>query len=257
MRLMLFSFLAMLVAAPSFADVAPDGGSHVANAYAADSHRLLYHATHYQFKKNGQPRRLVLYTCPDGKAFARKTIAGGTPQAPDFQFVDALGGYREGVRESNGTRTVYVQRSKSDPEKTAVLPNVKTPVIDAGFDAFVTSHWKELMAGKSVKVQFLVPSKLKFYDFIAKRAHVDAKEVRFRLDVDSWFSFALPHIEITYDRRGHTLRRFQGPSNVRGADGDNVNVVIKLPPDTRHDSIADGALQKARNAPLDGRCKLH
>ncbi len=254
MRPMLVSFLAMLIATPA---LAADSASYVGNAYALHSHTLLYHETHYRFRKNGQLHRLVLYTCPDHKAFARKIVAGGTAQAPDFQFVDALGGYREGVRGADGKRVVYVKRGRRRPEKTAALPDVNTPVIDAGFDAFAKAHWTQLMAGKAVKVDFLVPSRLKFYHFIAKRQHVTDKQVMFRLHIDSWFSFALPHIDITYDRSSRIVRRFQGPANVRGADGKNVKAVIRFPSAARRDGIVRGALQKARHAPLDGRCRLH
>lgn len=42
-------------------------------------------------------RRIVVYSCAGGAAFARKTVeTGRTPQAPDFELFDARLAYREG-----------------------------------------------------------------------------------------------------------------------------------------------------------------
>ena len=70
-------------------------------AYLADGGALAYRETHYRFGAE----RLVVYACPDGRPFARKTILeNGIAQAPDFSLRDARWGYREGVRGSGETR---------------------------------------------------------------------------------------------------------------------------------------------------------
>lgn len=255
MRSALIACALLLAALPATGRTA--GIEHyTASAYTPDGRRLLYREQHYRYRHDGHAVHLVLYTCPGGKAFARKTVTGGSAQAPDFRFVDALAGYREGVRQSDGQRTVYVKRSSGDAARTRTLPTVPDAVIDMGFDTYVRRHWTSLVAGTPAHLRFLVPSHLKYYRFVVARTHADPAQLTLRLHVDSWLAFALPHIDVTYDRATRTLRRFRGLSNVRDARGRNVKVQVRLPPASARGPVPPAALQKSRNAPLDGRCSL-
>ncbi|NII10906.1 hypothetical protein [Oleiagrimonas sp. C23AA] len=240
------------------AATAKDIHGYTGKAHALDGGRLLWVEHHFRYQQDdGKQAALVLYSCPNGKAFARKRVQGGSAQAPNFAFVDALSGYREGVRENHGQRQIYVQRHEHADEKTKSLPQAKRPVIDAGFDAFVHAHWKTLTAGHSVSLDFLVPSKQRFIGFSAsKRRGAPDGQVRFRLKLDSWFSFALPHLDVTYARDSRQLRGFSGLTNVRGANGKNVSANIQFAASS-FGSRSATELDKARQAPLDGRCSLH
>ncbi len=44
------------------------------NAYAPASGKLMYTESHWLYDDSGNPSRLVLYRCPDGKPFARKLV---------------------------------------------------------------------------------------------------------------------------------------------------------------------------------------
>ena len=229
-------------------------------ARAASGESVLYREDHYRYTTGGEPHVLVLYRCPDGKPFARKTADVRQPLAPDFDLYDARNGYREGVRTRQGVREVYVHAVGAEGERSARLPAASTPVIDSGFDAFVRAHWDALAAGKHLKINFLVPSRLKFMDFVIMRHHDAAAakrgEMVLRLKLDSWIAFALPHIDVGYDRDNHRLRWFRGLSNLRDLRGDNITVVLRYPPDLRKTDVPVQTLEAARTAPLDGRCRL-
>ena len=52
--------------------------------------RALYTETHWSTVDGGETRRLVLFTCADGKPFARKQVNdAGQPLAPLFALDDA------------------------------------------------------------------------------------------------------------------------------------------------------------------------
>jgi hypothetical protein len=225
-------------------------------AYALDGGQPLYRESHYQLD-DAAHSRLVLYRCPDGRAFARKIIRDeGDAQAPDFELRDARRGYREGVRGRDGARLVYAQRAPDQPEKSAPLVLPTDGVIDAGFDAFVRRHWVALARGDSLRFAFLVPSKRTFYAFdLAKvRAATSATRLTLRLSLGAWYAFLAPHIDVTYDRATHRLLRFAGMSNIRDAALKNLNVRIEFPNAPAPASAAQ--IDAAQRAPLVRSCGL-
>jgi hypothetical protein len=221
------------------------------NAYAKDGGALVYRETHYLLGD----QRLVVYACPDGAAFARKTIEDeGNAQAPDFDMRDGRSGYREGVRGSGNARTIYVQRTPDQDEKSAPLELPADGVIDAGFDTYVRRHWDALARGDTLRFSFLVPSRRTFYAFDLARVDSasNASQLTVRLSLGAWYSFLAPSIDVTYDRATRRLLRFVGMSNVRDTNLKNLDVRIEFP----HAAVAasDAQVEAARSAPLVKSC---
>ncbi|HEY7872929.1 MAG TPA: hypothetical protein VIC31_09455 [Rudaea sp.] len=198
------------------------------SAYLANGGALTYHEIHYLLSDE----RLVVYTCPDGKPFARKTIhEGSDAQAPDFSMLDARSGYREGVRGKGASREIFVQRAPDQAEKSAPLDLPADGVVDAGFDTYVRRHWDALARGDTLRFKFLVPSKRTFYAFDLARVHgaSNAAQLTVRLSLGAWYSFLAPSIDVTYDRHTRRLLRFAGMSNIRDENLKNLNVRIEFP----------------------------
>ncbi len=240
----------------------PTGGirQFEGSAYATGDGHLMYRESHWLFDDAQGPGRLVLYRCPDGHPFARKLLHDdGNAQAPDFELVDGRTGYREGVRRAREGRVVFVRKSAAADERSAPLGTTPLPVIDAGFDAWIRSHWDRLGRGDSDTVPFVIPSRLGTLKFSIKRiddATVAGRAARqYRLSLASWVGFALPHIDLAYDTRSRVLLRFVGIANIHASDGDNVRARIVFDPTQEH--VATPAeLDQARQAPLDGRCPI-
>lgn len=228
------------------------------SAYAPDG-RLLYSESHWLFDAGAEPRRVVLYRCPDGRAFARKVVdRDGPAQAPDFELVEQPLGYREGIRSGVDGRQVFVQRGSNAQERSAPLAATPVPVADAGFDAWIQAHWSQL-DDRAIDVPFLLPSRLRTYRVRIKRiadATIDGRAARqFRISLSSWFGFVLPHVDASYDTTSHQLLRLSGLGNIRGANGHNLDVRVDFAPaDHAPDRLAEA--QAALTAPLDGRCEL-
>jgi hypothetical protein len=232
-------------------------------AYAAGNDQLLYRESHWLYTENEVEHRLVLYSCPDGAAFVRKRVSTAPGRTtPDVDLFDARLGYREGVRTLDGRREVFAQTNARSPERRASLPSPPPPnaVIDAGFDAFVREHWDALSGSGVAPLPFLVPSELRYLDFSARLLRDQATpggELRwFRLQLASWYGFALPHIDVAYDIRTRELREYRGVSNIRDGDGRNVSVTIRFPPGERRDDVAQADVERAAEQPLSGRCML-
>lgn len=229
-------------------------------AYDADN-REIYRETHWLSDDAGARELTVLFRCPDGTPFARKRVReAGSPQAPLFELEDQRSGYREGVRaDSDGRRSVYVQRSADEPEKNATLIEQPGIVIDVGIDTFIHAHWETLTSGTAQTMEFLVPSRLRTFKFQVSRVDSAATDrastQRFRLEIDAWFAFIVPAIDMVYDADTRTLREYFGIANVRDASGRSLTVHIEFPTATRLPATA-ADVAEAVDAPLDGRCRL-
>lgn len=243
------SIVALLVA--FVAPAAPAAETWTGIAYLAEDGTPAYREIHYLLGDE----RFVVYTCPDGQPFARKTIReGADAQAPDFSMLDARWGYREGVRGSGESREAFVQRTPEQAEKSAPLDLPPDGVIDAGFDAYVHGHWDALARGYTLRFKFLVPSKRTFYAFDLSRvdAASDATHLTLRLALGAWYAFLAPHIDVTYDRSTRRLLRFAGMSNIRDAQLKNLDVRIEFP--QAPVAATTEQVAAARNEPLTRSC---
>lgn len=246
-----------LAAAIACATVAamPSGPSReVARAVSREDGRLLYREEHWHLPGGG---RLVLYHCPDGTPFARKTVAAGpSAAAPDFAFEDGRDGYREGVRSAAGGREVYVRERADAAERQARLRVPADAVVDAGFDAAVRERWDALAAG--TRLSFLLPSRLAFVPVRIvdhDRKAGDAQTRRLRMTLDTWFGFAVPAIDLDYDAASRRLLAFDGIGTIRDGRGRHRPVRIVFDAAPPAPATAD-ALTAAQQARLDGRCAL-
>lgn len=251
--------LAFALTLPAAAETVPESFS--GNAYAIDSDSLLYRETHFLYAGDRGAERIVLYRCPDGRAFARKRSRDeGNAQAPDFDLVDARLGYREGVRERGGRREVYVQRTANQPEQSDTLRLPADGVIDTGFDAFAQAHWGELMRGKTLRFNFLVPSRRTFFGFKVSRVDnpvaAPPGSITFRLASSSWISFLLPHIDVSYDTATHQVVHYEGLSNIRGPNGKNYQVRYDYPKIGMVHEVAQADVAAALSTPLASSCTL-
>jgi hypothetical protein len=230
-------------------------------AYAPADQHLLYRESHWLYTEDGVEHRLVVYSCPDGEPFVRKQLNSAPGAAtPDVELFDARGGYREGVRTREGRREVFAQANASAPERRAPLGTPPNAVIDAGFDAFIRSHWDALSGAPVSPVAFLVPSELRYLNFTARMLRDedsgDGALRWFRLQLADWYGFALPHIDVGYDKATHELRDYSGVSNIRDAEGRNLSVTIRFPRSERRDDVTSAEIERAAGQPLTGRCVL-
>jgi len=79
---------------------------------------------------------------------------------------------------------------------------------------------------------------------------------RFRLELDAWFGFAVPSIDIAYVSETKSIREYAGVSNIRDNNGKNLRVRIEFPPAARSNNAVLQKLAAAETARLDGECAL-
>jgi hypothetical protein len=229
-------------------------------AYAPQGSTLLYSETHWLYEQAGVQEHLVLYRCPDGSPFARKRLRSQPgAQAPDFDFLDARDGYREGVRTAaGGAREVFVQARGDARLDARPLPTAPGAVIDAGFDAFVRGQWAALSSGGALSVPFLVPSRFEYWRFRIADARDDTfngEPVRWlRMRLDAWYGFAAPNIALAYEPDGRRLVAFQGIGTIRDRQGRHLDVRIEFPSSRRQAMVTAEDMAAALTRPLVSQC---
>lgn len=251
---------ALALALAAAAAAAPAAERYEGLAYHRGTDRLAYRETDWLFTRDGIAQRLVLYQCPDGAPFARKWVRDAPSEvAPDFEFDDARDGYREGVRTAQGARQIFVKDGAQARLTVHPLPAQAGGVIDAGFDAYVRSHWRDLAAGDAERIPFLIPDRFKYLEFRiagARDGVIDGRPVRLlKMSLAAWYGFALPSIELAYDRQGRHLQQYQGIGTIRDASGRNEDVRIEFPADARHEGVPDEEVDRAARMPLAAACR--
>jgi hypothetical protein len=229
-------------------------------ARSRDDGRLLYVESHH-VRRAGEvgEARIVMYRCSvDGPAFARKELTyGATRETPEFTFTDARSGYTEGLRRTAQGPRVFQQENPKAPRREAKVSTDVALVSDAGFDEFVRKHWAELEAGKTVRFPFLIPSRLDYLTFKVKKNREmqieGATTSVIRLNLSGVFGWFLPYIEVSYRKSDRSLKRYEGLTNIRGADGQNLVAIIEFPARERR-SGAESDFVKLRAEPLVPRC---
>ena len=221
-------------------------------AVAQHTRHLLYGEKHVLIYREGKiAERVVLYTCRDGSAFARKTVSYDGSLAPNFVLDDASNGMHEGIRGDASGRSVFFRASNAAAEKTGALPQVSGLVADAGFDEFVRVNWQSLLTGNSLSMRFLIPSRvddLRFRVGHLRSDVLDGKAVEvFRLQLAGALGWILPGIDVYYGAVDRVLMRYVGLSDLRDASQDNMKVDIAFHP---RDRTAAGArdIDAARQA---------
>lgn len=220
------------------------------------SNRFLYgerHTLHYVEGRLAE--RVVLYTCADGSAFARKRVSYVDGFAPDFELIDSRSGLREGMRSTATGRVVFYRDNGNEPERSRALAHGMDFIADAGFDEFVRAHWNELMAGQKIRVDFLVPSRLESFSFQLKHVRTEDSQSAemFRLVLSGIWGWFLPGIDVYYGRSKHDLIRYDGLSNLRDATNGNYKVHITFAESARQ--IATAEAWAAANRASIARCR--
>ena len=176
----------------------------------------------------------VTYSRPDGEVFATKRVDYRADLvAPEFELIDSATGHGEALERQGETLVVRYRASQGEPARSATVPSTVGLIADAGFDRFIAGSWDRLVAGEPVVRPFLIPSRLGSVDMRIRRLSRGGDEgaVAFEVAIDSaLLRLVVPAIRVWYDAATRALLRYEGTSNLRGADGRNLDVTIVFSP---------------------------
>ena len=234
----------MLASSFAYADEAMR--ERVGYAYAAGSGSLLYSEHHQEWWKGGRILRdTVTYRDADGNIIGEKHVDFRTRErAPGFLLRNIRTGHSEGAAAAAEDKLeVSFRRNQGAPLKKEALNLPENAIVDAGFDRFVENNWEALMRGETFVRPFLVPSRLQFIDFRIRRVDNESEPERatFEMATDSaLLRLFAPAIRVIYDTRNRTLLEYDGVSNIRNGQGENLDVEIRFDPSQTRVSSTSG-----------------
>lgn len=222
----------------------------VGYAYAAGSRTLIYSEHHQEWWKGGRIMRdTVTYRDADGSIIGEKHVDFRNGEiAPEFLLRNIRTGHSEGASAGRSKLEVKFRASQSAPVKVEALELPEGAIVDAGFDRFVENNWDALMRGDAFVRPFLVPSRLEFIDFRIRRVDNggDAGRATFEMAIASaLLRFFAPAILVVYGTRQRSLLEYDGVSNIRNEQGENLDVEIVFDPLRRTLSAVSLPLQGA------------
>jgi hypothetical protein len=215
----------------------------IGRAYDRTSGVLLYKERHRETYAGGELiAAKVRYIDPQGRTIGSKRVDfSQDPFVPEFQLDNSRTGHVEGLTRIAADSLQVRFREHANREllqQQISLP--RDAIADAGFDRFIESQWENLIDGKTLVRNFLVPSRLEFMEWRIRRKddvdqdaqtgdENDTDTVRFALEIDSAFlRLVVPAIVVIYDRDTRRLMRYEGLSNLRDDSGENHSVRIEF-----------------------------
>lgn len=240
---------ALLPVAPTPAAEGGEFRMHARAGLACDrsSGEPLYRELHEERWEDGRlVEDRVTYSRPDGEVFATKRVDYRTdPVAPDFELVDSASGHTESLHREGDSLVVGFRPPGGESKRFATLPVTAALIADAGFDRFIERSWDRLVAGEVLVRPFLIPSRLGSVDMRIRRlrrsANAGDRAVAFELAIASaLLRLVVPAVNVHYDAATRALLRYEGTSNLRGADGGNLDVTIEFSRDRSAQSNCPG-----------------
>lgn len=202
------------------------GQELVGRAYDLASGELVYTEAHYFFEDK---RHQVIYREPGGDVFAEKMLNYSHGDwSPAFEQTNHR--FREEVTVSHMPEgqvfASYSSRKKTIEQK--LLPLSKNTVIDAGFNAFIQSHWQSLVSEDSMQFDYLVPSRLELLTLSVKSVDCQLRYRCFEIRAaNPVIAFLMGEIHLKYDAESHQLVEFSGRSNIAQENGKYHKVRIE------------------------------
>lgn len=198
------------------------------DAYDLKTGAFVYSENHTEIYRGSiHTRSRVSYLDKAGKEFASKVITfSPSKMQPAYELKDARDGYTEGIRREGNATIFFARRKGSDPIKERTLVTPAPAVFDGGFDYFVRENFDEICSGKNKSFYFAVPIELDYFRFrVARQETRDACRINLELDNIILRQFVKP-IRLWYDTASRRLKRYEGISNINGADGKSLRVRV-------------------------------
>lgn len=178
----------------------------------------------------------VHYVDPSEKLIASKEIHYSHGfNTPEYLLDDKRFEKRTGSKWQDGHFIVFRQEQSGGPHEKPVKP-ADDLVIDAGFDYYIRSHWNELIDGKILPFSFAVADPPSILDMKITEVSAAQSTIKQHNDLYRYFlvhsrnrliGWAIPEINLAYNRDTHLLQVYQGPSNLTDQNDKRQTVTIR------------------------------
>lgn len=208
----------------------------VGYAYSLSSDKLVY-TEHHRYKDNNEHVVVYREASDDAEVFATKILSyQDNAFAPSFQQRNLNNGEFIHVQRNNDALVIEYKENESSTSATQsfnaqALAQQKNLVIDAGFDKFINHHWHDLVAGKPITINYLIPARLDYYALTINQYKCqDEEHYCFEISASNFLiNLFSSELKLKYNKQTRRLASFTGRSNISNGDGDyqDVNIVYQ------------------------------
>jgi hypothetical protein len=220
----------------------PDDIWAVGTAWTQDQRQVQYYEYHFADNPELDLPTRVEYRDPEGRVFATKKIDyRDSLIAPAVSQKDLRNQAQLQTEHSTEPSAEIIRVNfrphDSDQLQQTEIATRDTLIVDAGFDPFVRKHWDNLVSGRRVTADFLVPARLDSVRISVSRTdnancpadsqplHCFVIRPAGLLRVVGWL---VDPIYIGYQKDSRRLLVFNGLSNLRDDAGEPRNALIKF-----------------------------
>ncbi len=152
---------------------------------------------------------------------------------PDYVLKDFRDGYEEGAAIVGDQVRVFVRATRNTQLKEKQIKVPEPCVIDGGFNYFLKQNWDGLLAGKRIHFNFVAPSQLDYFAFIARedlKSEMGKNEKAFVIELENpLIRLLVAPIRVSYDADTRRMTQYQGISNVNDSFGKSLKVRLVYP----------------------------
>jgi hypothetical protein len=221
-----------ILLAASFA--AAESRSYRGVAVELETGKPLYSELHQEEGAGGKANLLkTTFVNAGGDTIAERTLDFKVSSTkPAYAYRDRRSGWEEGAREEGEAFRVYCRKGKGKARREKILHVPGPAVIDGGFNNFLRQNMADLDAGKKLQFNFVVPSRLDWYRFVAREdreASKDGLKVLVAEPENALLRLVAPRIQVTYDPKTGLMAGYQGISNLSDDKGGNQYIRLTYP----------------------------
>lgn len=171
------------------------------------------------------------YTRPSGEVFAKiQSDFKKDPFIPDVVFEDFRFSLRQEMTFDKEAKRIKILQTNTKTQKTTSkeIPLKPNMIAGQGFNNYILKNWDQLVAGKSLPLDFIVIAKQDFFSFELFRTPEKSKELLdISLKVKSVFLRAfVGTIETVYFHSDKRLKTFKGLSNL--VDDKDQSLTVRI-----------------------------
>lgn len=215
-------------------DLDPDKPAILGEAYDLKDDSLVYREFHYI--DEASQKHWVIYKAPNDELLVEKALHYRRALTePDVTQANYLCGEELAVTQGDGSNRVDIQY-QADEKSRLKEKSIKRPdelVIDAGFNQYLQNNWDSLVDGDDIVFEYLAPSQLKTFPFIAKAVDCEVQGNTASMQCFTiapkkwWLKLALDPILLSYSEKDRQLLSFAGMGNVADKKCDYMEVNIR------------------------------
>ena len=216
------------------------GLTHVTYTGEASKDNKVIYLEHHDAQYDDSEKLLTattVYETPEGKPLAKiVSDFSNSLTVPTHTIENFRTGNIQGLRW-DGNKIVLFDHDKGKDERTKILESSDSDRILVGcqgLNYYLLGNLDAKNPDQTVKLRFLIPGKLDYYDFNLKMVNESPPGIiNFEVAIQNWFlRIFAPKLYIKYDKVKKHIIWYKGLSNIPDEKGDLQNVTI----DYKYDS---------------------